>query len=98
MEGNWLQDLFTRGLEQIELGVNKLYLLAQTIDTIQFTEHTWIYSFVGLIRYILGDPLFIAIAVFFDIGIGFVMYKVIKKIINIITSLIPGLKGKVIIP
>lgn len=95
---DWLTELFQRGLEQISLGCEKLFTLARTIDTIQFTENTWIYSCVGLVRYILGDPLFLAIAVFFDIGMGFVLYKVMKKIVNIITGLIPGIKGKIVIP
>lgn len=95
---NWLQELFQNGLEQIMLGVEKIYLLAANINSIQFTEYSYIYNFIGLIRYIAGDPLFIAIALFFDICVGFVCYKILKRIVSVITSLVNNVKGKFIIP
>lgn len=95
---NWLQELFQNGLEQIMLGVEKIYLLAENINSIQFTEYDYLYQFIGLIRYIAGEPLFIAIALFFDICVGFVCYKILKRIVSVITSLVNNVKGKFIIP
>lgn len=95
---NWLQELFQNGLEQIMLGVEKIYLLAENINSIQFTEYEYLYKFIGLIRYIAGEPLFIAIALFFDICVGFICYKILKRLVSLISSLINNVKGKFIIP
>lgn len=95
---DWFNEIFGNALEQLYLGVEKIYLLADNINSIQFTEYDYLYQFIGLIRYIAGEPLFIAIALFFDICVGFVCYKIFKRIVSVITSIVTNKKGKFIIP
>jgi len=91
---NWIRELFTKGLSEIGQAIEKIYMLARNIDSIQFTEDTYIFKFFGLIRYIVGDTLYVLISLIFDIGIGFLLYKLLIKLIDIFVKVLERMKIK----
>lgn len=91
---NWIRELFTKGLGEIGQAVEKVYMLSRNIDSIQFTEDTYIFKFFGLIRYIIGDSLYIFVSLIIDIGIGFLLYKLLVKLIDLFVKVIERMKIK----
>jgi len=69
--------------------------LVINIDNIQFSEDLIITRFLALVHYIAGTPLYTMLGMFLTIGAGLLLWSLIKIVINAISSLIPGLKGKV---
>lgn len=91
---SWIRELFTKGLEQIGQAVEKVYMLSRNIDSIQFTEDTYIFKFFGLIRFIIGDTLYVFVSLIIDIGIGFLLYKLLVKLIDLFVKVIERMKIK----
>lgn len=91
---SWIRELFTKGLGEIGQAVEKVYMLSRNIDSIQFNEDTYIFKFFGLIRFIIGDSLYIFLSLIIDIGIGFLLYKLLVKLIDIFVKVIDKLKIK----
>lgn len=91
---NWIRELFTKGLDQIGQAVEKVYMLSRNIDSIQFTEDTYIFKFFGLIRFIIGDTLYVFVSLIIDIGIGFLLYKLLVKLIDLFVKVIERMKIK----
>lgn len=91
---SWIDELFNLNLSDIWNGVQKLYLLAQNIDNVNFEELEWLNNFFGMIRYLIGEPLFYMLCISFDIAIGFVLYKALKKIIDIVMQILNKIQGK----
>lgn len=91
---NWIRELFTKGLDQIGQAVEKVYMLSRNIDSIQFTEDTYIFKFFGLIRFIIGDTLYIFLSLIIEIGIGFLLYKLLIKLIDIFVKVLERMKIK----
>lgn len=91
---NWIRELFTKGLGEIGQAIEKIYMLSSNIDSIQFTEDTYIFKFFGLIRFIIGDPLYIFVSLIIEIGIGFLLYKLLIKLIEIFVKVIEKMKIK----
>lgn len=91
---NWIRELFTKGLDQIGQAVEKVYMLSRNIDSIQFTEDTYIFKFFGLIRFVIGDTLYIFLSLIIEIGIGFLLYKLLIKLIDIFVKVLERMKIK----
>ncbi|MEG6614125.1 hypothetical protein V6C42_14860 [Pseudoclostridium thermosuccinogenes] len=92
---SWISDVWQKILEIVNGVGSTMDELVTRLDAVQFDEDFIITTWLGTIHYILGTPLYLMFTTLLLIGSGFVLWKLIKIVINAISSLIPGLKGKV---
>lgn len=99
-ESMWtsINDLFGKVKEAAETVWDQLTQLPPRINQIVFDENFAVTKFLGLIHYILGTPLYALFCLTLLIGTGFILYKIVKQILNILQAIIPTLKGKIFIP
>lgn len=91
-------NIFTRFMNAITQIYSNISGLPEKLDAITFDESFVVTQFLGLIHYVLGDPLWILFSSSLMIGIGFIMYRIAKVVINLINSIIPKLKGRFLMP
>jgi hypothetical protein len=65
------------------------------IDDVQFTETFIVTRFLALIHYIAGTYLYIMLITLIIIGLSLINWKLIKIVVNTVSGIIPGLKGKI---
>lgn len=92
---NWLTEIWTWISDIVNATGSNLDTLVSRIDNVQFNSDFAITKFLSLIHYILGSPLYQMFTILMEIGCGFILWKLIKIVINAISNVIPGLKGKV---
>lgn len=92
---DWIIDIWNKLMEIVNQVGSTLDNLVIQLDNVQFTEDIIISKWLGTIHYIVGTPLYIMITTLILIGAGFILWKLIKIVINAVSSLIPGLKGKI---
>lgn len=69
--------------------------LCNNLDAVQFTDNSIVSKVLGIIKYFIGTPLYIMLVTLIEISAGFLLWKLIKIIINAVTSVIPGVKVRV---
>jgi hypothetical protein len=69
--------------------------LVSNINNVKFNDDFIITKILGLLRYIFGDVFYLLFVTSLEIGAGFILWKLMKIVVNTISGLIPGLKGKV---
>ncbi|NLK93376.1 MAG: hypothetical protein GX273_09695 [Bacteroidales bacterium] len=88
-------DIWNKILEIVNQVGTTLDSLINHLDNVQFTSDTIITKWLATIHYIAGTPIYIMFTTLLLIGAGFILWKLIKIVINAISAVIPGLKGKV---
>lgn len=88
-------DVFNKIKDAIILFGDQLVNLATRIDNVQFNETFIVTRLCGLLHFILGTPLYSMMCLLFYIGVGFILYRIAKHLVNIIIGFIPGLRGKI---
>lgn len=91
----WITDIWTKVQEIVNATGSTLDDLCTRLDNVQFTDDFAITRFLALIHYIAGTPMYLMLTSLTIIGCGFVLWKLIKIVINSIANLIPGLKGRI---
>lgn len=92
---DFITSIFSKINEIVTTVGSQLDDLVTRLDDVQFDENFAITKFLGLIHYVLGDPMYQMFCTMILIGAGFLLWKLIKIVINTVSSFIPGLKGRI---
>lgn len=92
---DWLTDIYTYVENAVNVSGEALDTLVTNIDAVQFGEDIIVTTLLSNIRYIAGNPLYIMLMLIFEIGAAMILWKFTKIIINTITGVMPGLKGRI---
>ena len=92
---DFLTDIYNRILEIVNTVGGTMDSLVTLLDDVQFNESSTVTKAMGMVRYFTESPLYLMITTLIQIGIGFILFKLIKIVVNTISSLIPGLKGRI---
>lgn len=94
---SWIEQIWEKLSEIIQVVGTSLDTLVENIESVQFDEQNVIYQYIGMVRFVIGDVLYLPLSIMVSIGILLTLYRLIILIIDIIGNLIPGLKGKITI-
>lgn len=91
---NWVGDLWDLigGMFQTICDVQDK--VVNIINGITLTEASVVTKSLGLFHYIIGTPLYIMFCTTLMLGAGFLIWQMIKKIVQIMQGLMPKLMGK----
>lgn len=90
-----IKEIWNYVLQVINNAGQYLDSLVNDINNISFETNDVITKSLGTIRYILGDTLYLLLIGSLSISIGLLLWKMFKKLLNVIISTVPGLKGKI---
>lgn len=92
---DFLTDIYGKILEIVNAVGGTLDSLVTQLDSVEFTESSTITKSMGLVRYFVETPLYLMFTTLVQIGAGFILFKLIKIVVNAIANVIPGLKGRI---
>jgi hypothetical protein len=88
-----LGDLWQKITDIFYMVYGYLSTLADNIDSVSFTSDNTFVSWFGVLRYLVGDTVYMFLVTIITIGASFLLYKLFKKAFNFIIGFIPGIKG-----
>lgn len=95
---DWISEILNNVDTFIQSAYGHMSDLLALINGIQFANNAVFIKSLGLIKYILGAPLYTLLSVLFTVYILFNLYVLARNLVNLISGFIPGLKGKIKIP
>ena len=75
--------------------VSYLQELIDNINSIQFDTNSPIFIFQGTVRYVMGEPLYALMITFIIILGGLYIWKLVRKVIEVIEGMLPSFKNKI---
>lgn len=94
---DWLEEIWNQVKSIVITACSSLDDLVINIDNVKFDSTNTLYKFLGMVRYVIGDNMYNLLCILMYVGLLVTLYKLIIIVINIISNLIPGLKGKIVI-
>lgn len=94
---DWVTEIYTQVMSIVQQAGSSLNELVENIDSVQFGSSNALYQFLGMVHYVIGDNFYGLLCVFMNIGLLLTIYKLIIIVIDIVSNLIPGLKGRIVI-
>ena len=85
-------DISTGFIDPVD--INPAVKICEILDNVTFDMSSQIYQFFSTFRYLLGDPLYIALTTLVILGVSLFLFKLLKLGINGILSFIPGFNIK----
>lgn len=92
---DFLTDIYNKIMEIVNATGSTLDTLVTQLDGVQFNESSTVTKTMGLVRYFVETPLYLMFTTLIQIGAGFIIFKLIKIVVNTISNVIPGLKGRI---
>lgn len=92
---NNVKDTVSELIEILTTMINSCSSLILTIDSITFDSTNLIYSFFSTLRYVIGDVLYTTITGLIIIGMTFMLYQFIKRIINFVLGFVPFINVRI---
>lgn len=86
-------DLWNKITDIFYMVYSYLDTLVQNLDAVTFTTDSTVSTWFGVIRYMVGDTVYMLLISIITIGASFLLYKLFKKAFNFIISIIPGISG-----
>ena len=83
---------FIDTIKQFFSSIGALTTVRWEIEAVDFVNDDIIFRFLGNLRYIIGDVPYNLIFLSIQIGGVMIIYKLIRNVVNVILTLIPGLK------
>lgn len=86
-------DLWNKLTDIFYMVYSYLSTLVENIDAVSFTTDSTVSTWFGVLRYIVGDTVYMCLISIITIGASFLLYKLFKKAFNFVISVIPGISG-----
>lgn len=94
---DWITEIYSQVMSIVQYAGGSLNELVENIDGVQFGSGNVLYQFLGMVRYVVGDNLYTLLCILINIGLLLTIYRLIIIVIDIVSNLIPGLKGRIVI-
>lgn len=91
----WILDIISEMISIFNTVTSSLEDLVDQIDAVTFDETNVLYQFLGMVRYVVGDPIYILISVLLSTGLLLIIYRLTLIVVQVVSNLIPGMKGRI---
>ena len=92
---NWINEIFNQLREFVTVVGEYLTNLVGQIDSVEFDSNLVVTRSCGTIKYLVGPLLYNALLLGTYISGGLLVWKISRKFIEMFSSFIPGIKGKI---